>query len=231
MQNYPFFILVFLISSCVLPVDELNQLGKFNAERHQEEIRNYYTSINSKTKVLVKTKVPVREIQSRYYPDRVATTIGGFNINTNINGMVEKHYYSINKKSLEHAIVEAFEYCKRDNIQNYNEICELDMVNNFDASDFEKNYAKNVYDSNLFQITILNISLSNPSDYELLNAKKCFEWNQKILPTLREDNNDIFENIETKQSFNWTECNTNIRLNIDEILKLYERPKEWDSYL
>tara|TARA_B100000212_G_scaffold302902_1_gene249416 strand:+ start:420 stop:1136 length:717 start_codon:yes stop_codon:yes gene_type:complete len=228
---------LFLVSSC-LSIDDYQNIGFENAKKHQQEIYKNYIEDKNKYKVLVRTNIPVREVQKWDNPDRSGMLprcvnepfVCGF---LPIDGNVKKYYYSVEQETYEHSIVEAFEYCKRDNTYNYQEICELDMIGNFNATEFEKNYAKNIYESNLYQITILNIGFLKkhpgvefygPSPiYNHQIPANCYELDQleHIAPGSSLDG--------TKISFNWSDCKTAIRLNIDEILKLYDRPNDWDS--
>ena len=208
-------LLLFFLTSCA--TGAYSQRG---ADNHQQMLYTDYINSYSKTKILVRTNILVREIVDGVYPDRKNFSGYGFEY-LMMDGMTIKNYYSENQESYEHAIVEAFEYCKRDNPSNYQTICELAMVGNFNATNYEKNYAKGVFNSNLYQITILNIGFKRTSVQSTTpGLVNCRNFDQKMYSNANTHST-------SKKSFVWTDCKANIRINLDEILELYSRPETW----
>ncbi len=207
-------IFLFLLTSCA--TGTYYQAG---ADNHQQMLYTDYINNYSKTKILVRTNTLVREIVNGVYPDRKNFSGYGFEYYF-MDGMTIKNYYSENQESYEHAIIEAFEYCKRDNPSNYQTICELAMVGNFNATNYEKNYAKGVFNSNLYQITIFNIGFKRPPPNQHIGHINCRNFDQKMYSNAETHST-------TKKSFVWTDCKANIRINLDKILELYSRPETW----
>ena len=224
MRNIVIIFVSILLTSCVSV--EYAQRG---AENHQQMIYVDYVNNNNKIKVLVTTNISVREVVDTMNPDRkYSSEISNYFLG--VDGMTKKNYYSDTQKSYEHAIIEAFEYCKRDNLVNYQEICELVMIGDFNATEYEKNYAKDIFNSNLYQITILNLGLnSSPLDPNS-NLANCRDFDQKeITGALSPSPYAINSSNTLKKSFLWTDCKVNIRFNIDEILERYSRPKRFSK--
>ena len=223
MKNLVLVLVSIFLISCALDVSRSTQEG---ATYHQTMIYTDYVNSVGNNKVLVRTTIPVREIVDPTFPDLKTYSRGGrdyaFMFMFGIDGMTKKNYYSENKSSYEHAIIEAFEYCKRDNEDNYQEICALEMIGNFNATQYEKKYAEDIFNSNLYQITIPNVGLKslNASNYYILNCRYINHNDMRSLNT---------ELPTKKKSFAWTECKTNIRFNLDEIIERYSRPKSFSE--
>lgn len=146
---------------------------------HESHYKNYINS-SSEHKVLYHTNVPVQ--------------ISIFNEVQHVHQKMVKYYSSTNQNSYDLAIIEAYEYCKRDNEEKAKGVCELKMVGNFDASKLEQAYAFELVNSNYFQITIRNLK-TNDCGY----------------------NNNTLE-------WEWWKCKTAIRINPDSIMQKPETP-------
>ena len=125
---------------------------------HERHYTNYINS-GAEYKILFQTKKPV-PIYAWSESEWVETS-------------VVKSYASTDQKSYEYAIAEAYEYCKRDNREKAEQICELKMIGYFDATETEKIYATVLIQGNFLQVTIRN-NKSNDCGYNR-NFKE-FEW-------------------------------------------------------
>ena len=148
---------------------------------HEGHYTNYINS-GAEYKILFQTTEPV--------------PISAFNESERVYKDIIKSYASTSQKSFEYAIVEAYEYCLRDNKAKAEYICELKMVGNYEATEVEKLYAKSLIQGNYLQVTIRN-----------------------------ERTNDCGYNSNTME-YEWWRCQTAVRVNPDNYFKRPEPPMQ-----
>ena len=195
MKSFKLLLVLLLTFSCA---STFNEFSNDAIKANEANVYREYINSNSGSKVLVRTKIPVRYIQPTDW------AMG--------DEFIVRNYFSTKQSTILEAFVEAYEYCKKDNPQDFKNICEFSMINNFNSSELEKNYAMNIINSKLFQATILNENINYG----------CMTYDQEDYKNwvgVRKDQ-PFFKR------FRWKACKMNIRLNLDEILKKYEKPKE-----
>ena len=209
-------VLIF-VSGCgsISTQEEFENRRNLIAERVNEQWYyqdfEYYINSPSETKVLVKTNRPVRTLTA------LSFTFGTGYADTE----TVRYYYSLKQNSLEQGFLEAYEYCKRDNKENYETVCEIAMLGDFPVNQLERNYATKLLDSNLFEVNVLNENFSN-----VACASFVFDTENRTLHNILAEGKD---KLLKQDRFQWKTCKTSIRIDLDKVIELYRRPERWSE--